>query len=124
MEIEKAISRLFYETGIHQFELDTAREIIKELLDQSFNEGQKSIYDGTTFLGKPVSYWIELEEHTAHLVEKEREAIRTKIENLTMIDEKYAHWAKKEILGWCFPPKNQALDQAIDIVKGINSKNI
>jgi hypothetical protein len=37
-----------------------------------------------------------------------------------MIDEKYAHWAKKEILFWCFPLKNQALYQAIGIIKTEN----
>lgn len=78
------------------------------------NEWEKEAVDAGDVFGRKVLTVDQVKNllttHTAHLVEKEREAIRTRIENLTMIDEKYAHWAKKEILDWCFPPKNQAID--------------
>lgn len=46
----------------------------------------------------------------AELASAERrviEELRGKVEKLVMLDDGTAQWAKKEILEWCFPPKNQ-----------------
>jgi len=93
--------------------MSTHTEDTKEM---TVTELTQTIIDAESFMALD-DYKIFLRDtltlYDSQVREEERENIREKIQKLTMIDEKYAHWAKQEILNWCFPVRFSSSQQMV-----------